>query len=712
MFGNKLGDGSCQQFSHVLQTNQSLLRLKLGDNCITTEGSKHLADGLCHNQTLIQLHIGGNGIGDLGVIAIAHALRFNTTLTSLGLRDNDIGVAGLTALTDLLALPHCQLAEVQLKGNRIGLNNACNVLAQALRFNNSLRVLELQSNQISADAVSCLAQALHHNTSIHAINLNDNALMDEGAEHVSHLLQQNHSITTMGLSGNSIAKRGATALWRALQHSNNSLIGIDLGNNNLGNAGAAGLAGVLRVNSTLQSVDLNNNSISSKGMTQLAGALLTNSTLRHLDLGTNHGANEGTIALAKALSHNVSLTRLCLTDNDIHQDGGEALYQYLKNNTTLRNFNYGGQGASANKIHPFTRRQINSIITRNRRAWHTANKAAQEPAEDEEEDDILPELQATGSEVFSELTAPQRSPATPQARRPFQPRTPQHTKGELSRAASTSWEATCTPPSPGPTSLLSHFQSLSYAPPSPAPTPPSATPTLPHPSTVPRGQWPLPSTVSSPPPPMDYLNQMVSATPSPSIYSPASRPHSVVAAYPSPQPHPQRSPGPAPPRQALDTPMAGTELDLLPEPDGRSTPLAFAPAPHRFPTFLAASAAMFPSAQSPLPEMDLCPVDIQRHSFLPNITPSGAHQTPAVFCHSLPPHLLSQVLGQGPAPPAGPPAFAALGQPQLYPSGAKGAAGKGQGFAAPPMRGPRQPAHSAAAPPPPPAARFSHSTHG
>eukprot|EP00668_Euglena_longa_P042450 GGOE01056190.1.p1 GENE.GGOE01056190.1~~GGOE01056190.1.p1 ORF type:complete len:1146 (-),score=202.57 GGOE01056190.1:174-3611(-) len=686
MFGNKLGDQSCQNFCQVLQTNQTLLRLKLGDNCITTQGSKHLGDGLRHNQTLIQLHIGGNGIGDLGVIAIADALRDNTTLTSLGLRDNDIGVAGLRALTDLLALSHCQLAEVQLKGNKIGLDNACNVLAHALQCNNSLRVLELQSNQISAEGIACLAQALCHNSSIHAINLNDNALMDEGAEHVSFLLQQNRSITTVGLSGNSIAKRGASALWGALQHSNNSLVGIDLGNNSLGNAGAAGLAGVLRVNSTLESVDLNNNSIFSKGIAHLATALQTNSTLRHLDLGTNHGANEGTIALAKALSHNVSLTRLCLTDNEIHQEGGEALYQYLKNNTTLRNFNYGGQGNSANKIHPITRRQINSIITRNRRAWHTNNKATQEPAEDDEEDEILPELQTTRSEsVFSDLGSaatptPGRSPAKPQAHRPFQPRTPQRIKSDLNGATSTTWEAPSSP-APTPPLLPTHFQSLSHTPLSPGPVPTSATPTFLHPT---RGQW-QPSTHPSTPPPM------ASATPSPSIYPSSHMSNPLPVAFHSPPP----------PRQVLDAPMAGTELDLLPEPDGcRPTPLAFAPAPYRFPSYHTATVL------SPNPSSCPSPTDVgdnQRRSFLPNISHTAMHHTPqAMFCHPLPPQLLSQMLASGPvAPPPGPPPFVGPGQPPLHTAGAKGTAGKG-GFTTPQMRDQRSQ----------PAARFSHPLQG
>eukprot|EP00670_Eutreptiella_braarudii_P002022 CAMPEP_0174291490 /NCGR_PEP_ID=MMETSP0809-20121228/32235_1 /TAXON_ID=73025 ORGANISM="Eutreptiella gymnastica-like, Strain CCMP1594" /NCGR_SAMPLE_ID=MMETSP0809 /ASSEMBLY_ACC=CAM_ASM_000658 /LENGTH=892 /DNA_ID=CAMNT_0015390843 /DNA_START=19 /DNA_END=2694 /DNA_ORIENTATION=+ len=657
LFGNKVGNESCKHFLNMLRGNETLLRLKLGDNCVTTAGTQYLADGLRHNNTLIQLHIGGNNIGDTGVTALANALRGNTTLTSLGLRDNNISLAGVHALTQLLSLPHCRLAEVQLKGNRIGLHGACEVLAQAISRNSSLLVLELQSNKIDADGAYSLCQSLCVNKCIHALNFNDNALNDDGAAHISTLLEQNQRITTVGLSGNGIAKRGASALWKALQHSNNTLIGIDLGNNNLGNVGALGLANALRSNATLLSIDLNNNSIFAKGIVHMASALMENTTLRHLDIGTNHSSNEGAISMAKALAFNSSLTRLCLTDNEIHQEGGEALYQYLKNNTTLRNFNYGGQGTSANKIHPFTRRQINSIITRNRRAWHAANTAAQEPAEDEEEDEILPELggrdsTATGLGLNAPDCAPpngdsQRadvSPARPGlavSQQP-QPQTPQRLAKDYSPIpTSNPHEGVYTPLSPAPHSPpqphYNHFQSLAHhfqftASPSPGGGTNPATPS-------PHGP-PVPS--PSPDPSLTYSQHM-----QPHMHphhQPQHHPPHLQPPYQPPHPHLQqqqhshshthvsgpRLPTPSPPMQppqALDTPMAGTELDLLPEPEaGVPSPLAgpaSAPAARRYTAYhlmhhhLHGHGYSPSSTPSPTPSADL------------DLDPHAAYSSPA-----------------------------------------------------------------------------------
>lgn len=94
-----------------------------------------------------------------------------------------------------------------------------------------------------------------------------------------------------------------------------------------------------------------------------------NSSLRHLDLGANYAKNQGAIAWARVLATNTSLTRLCLTDNQIYHEGGESLAQALSTNYTLRNFSYGGQGPSANRIDSAIRRVIDSIVAENKRNW-------------------------------------------------------------------------------------------------------------------------------------------------------------------------------------------------------------------------------------------------------------------------------------------------------------------------------------------------------
>eukprot|EP01080_Neovahlkampfia_damariscottae_P001451 gene1451-12070_t len=366
LFGNKVGDKSQKDFSILLRTNQFLKRLKIGDNLITSFGAEELSKGLSENTGLTQLHLGGNKIEMRGLQFISKALLKNTTLTSLGLRDNAVGASGMQALSELLLQPNCELSDIQLKGNFI-LPKGSYYLSQSISLNKSLKVLELQSNTIGQAGVKVLCESLKENKSIHALNFNDNELGDEGAEYISDLLKINGYITTLGLANNKIRKKGATKLASCLTDS--LITGLDLGNNEIGNGGAVALAESLQNNSVLTSLDLRSCEIHLKGIIGLSEMANVNTTLRHLDLGNNYCKNQGAIEWAKVLAKNTTLTRLCLTDNQIYHDGGEALARSLQTNYTLRNFSFGGQGASANRIDSSVRRVIDSIIAENKKNW-------------------------------------------------------------------------------------------------------------------------------------------------------------------------------------------------------------------------------------------------------------------------------------------------------------------------------------------------------
>lgn len=372
LFGNKIGNSCQSDFSDMLAVNKTLKRLKLGDNLIGPEGAASLSKGLKNNSTLTQLHLGGNKIKVEGLKHIASALKNNKALTSLGLRDNAVGPLGMEALSETLKQKNCALSDIQLKGNKI-LAKGAYYLADALNINRSLKVLELQSNSIGSEGVQLLCKALKKNDSVHALNFNDNDLGDDGAGAVANLLMNNPSITTLGLANNRIRKKGASYLADSLKNSKSAVTGLDLGNNEIGNGGAVSLSHALKYNSVLTSLDLRSCDIHLKGILSLAQMASVNTTLRHLDLGANYAKNQGAISWSQVLSKNTTLTRLCLTDNQIYNEGGEALARALQKNFTLRNFSYGGQGPSANRIDSTIRRVIDSIVAENKRSWESSN---------------------------------------------------------------------------------------------------------------------------------------------------------------------------------------------------------------------------------------------------------------------------------------------------------------------------------------------------
>jgi len=108
---NKLDAEAAQHLSNALVSNQSLVELHLSNNDLDAEAAKHLSNALVSNQSLVELRLANNLLGckresgrwvsDLsGVTALAEALKQNGTLAVLDLRSNHLGDAAKKQLQD------------------------------------------------------------------------------------------------------------------------------------------------------------------------------------------------------------------------------------------------------------------------------------------------------------------------------------------------------------------------------------------------------------------------------------------------------------------------------------------------------------------------------------------------------------------------------------------------------------------------------------
>ncbi|KAM6950378.1 nucleotide-binding oligomerization domain-containing protein 2 isoform 2-T2 [Lycodopsis pacificus] len=152
LFNNKLTDACTQHFSHLLETKQNFLSLRLGNNNITEEGAKQLAEGLKYNHSL---KLWGNKIGDAGAEALASALENSTSLVWLSLVGNGVGSAGACALANII------------------------------KNSTSLEELWLTENCITSTGVECLMQALEHNPRMKSVWLRNNDLSLEEVEELT-----------------------------------------------------------------------------------------------------------------------------------------------------------------------------------------------------------------------------------------------------------------------------------------------------------------------------------------------------------------------------------------------------------------------------------------------------------------------------------------------------------------------------------------------
>ena len=93
----------------------------------------------------------------------------------LDVSGNDIGGDGAWWLADAIGSDRCELRSLNLGSNRIGDGGAKDI-AEELRVNSTLHVLDLRRNGISAEGAMELAHALEENVSITSMTLRGNVI--------------------------------------------------------------------------------------------------------------------------------------------------------------------------------------------------------------------------------------------------------------------------------------------------------------------------------------------------------------------------------------------------------------------------------------------------------------------------------------------------------------------------------------------------------
>ncbi|KAH1171861.1 hypothetical protein KIL84_007479 [Mauremys mutica] len=127
----------------TLFTNQSLEKLDLSANTLGDLGLKHLCEGLKHPHCNLQ------------------TLFTNQSLTELELSGNELGDSGIKLLCDGLKHPNCKLQKLMVWDCHLT-NACCGDLSSLLSTNQSLRELNLSSNNLSYSGVKLLCEGLKH----------------------------------------------------------------------------------------------------------------------------------------------------------------------------------------------------------------------------------------------------------------------------------------------------------------------------------------------------------------------------------------------------------------------------------------------------------------------------------------------------------------------------------------------------------------------
>ncbi|KZT55643.1 hypothetical protein CALCODRAFT_484631 [Calocera cornea HHB12733] len=149
-----------------------------------------------------------------------------------------------------------KLRTVDLKGNDI--RTGVTYIAQVLKRNRTLRVLNLAENRIDEKGLSALAEALKYNETLETLDLSGNPCCGPSLEGVTSLRMAftvNRSLRRLFLSNTNLTSQAAIHLAEFIPETH-TLLHLDLTRNDLDYAGILALAAGMRSNLTLRCLDL------------------------------------------------------------------------------------------------------------------------------------------------------------------------------------------------------------------------------------------------------------------------------------------------------------------------------------------------------------------------------------------------------------------------------------------------------------------------
>ncbi|KAL1716168.1 hypothetical protein EV715DRAFT_255322 [Schizophyllum commune] len=149
------------------------------------------------------------------------------------------------------------LRTLDLKGN--DLRTGITYIAQVLKRNRTLKVLNLSENKLDVQCLISVAEALKYNSSLETLDLSKNPCCGPGLEGIQSLrtaFTLNTALKRLFLSSTQMTSAGAIALAEFLPESS-SLLHLDLTMNNLDIAGVMALSSGLKANHVMRCLDLN-----------------------------------------------------------------------------------------------------------------------------------------------------------------------------------------------------------------------------------------------------------------------------------------------------------------------------------------------------------------------------------------------------------------------------------------------------------------------
>ena len=265
--------------------------------------------------------------------AMISSLQIIRTLKVINLENNNIDE---DAATELAGHLHCNniLEQLWLRGNEL-YDKGASVVLQSLHNLSTLLILDLSYNHLSSESADGIAVVVGNNCSLQQLWLDGNELLTRGVVRIASALKKLSSLRILSLRSNGITDDAAEEISNVITN-NTLLVDLLLGNNQLQSKGVCTITVAIRKLFILRKLDLSNNHITPDAAEELALTLSNCMNLKQLFLNDNMLGTEGTIKIANALKCINTLQVLTLSNNNITERAADVLVDILRNNISLK----------------------------------------------------------------------------------------------------------------------------------------------------------------------------------------------------------------------------------------------------------------------------------------------------------------------------------------------------------------------------------------
>jgi len=226
LYYNKLDGNACDLLAKAIRSMSRLEELWLGLNLMESGGAVEVIKALCgsglkvlwlnntgigqpdcealcellkSSQSLKRLDIEKNNLSSDSVASIITGLGHNSSLTKLDISNSLFSMVNVDSLASILRdQSKCMLTQLLLQSCHISEQGACE-LAAALCKNSTLKILELDDNPIGVEGASSISDMLQHNTSLKWLHLCKESVGKEGVHQIINGLKHNQTIWELWL---------------------------------------------------------------------------------------------------------------------------------------------------------------------------------------------------------------------------------------------------------------------------------------------------------------------------------------------------------------------------------------------------------------------------------------------------------------------------------------------------------------------------------